>query len=238
MLHKPNILKNKCMRFSIIVPVYNSAEYLPKCLDSLCGQICKQTTFDYEIICVNDGSTDNSMDVLCRYVERFPYVNVYNQNNQGPSVARNYGINIAKGEYILFCDSDDWYERSTVLDELNEYILLQNRVVDCVHFCGETNFEYTPKNNDHIQESFETGYSLLSKYCIAKSRLFFGLCNVYAYRLAVLKENNIYFDKNLKVKEDALFVYDFLHKAKFCIVYPKSCYYYNVHSDSLITSIR
>lgn len=224
------------MRFSIIVPVYNSVDYLPKCLDSLCGQICMQTNFDYEIICVNDGSTDNSQEILCRYMEQYPFVHLYNQPNQGPSAARNHGIGKAVGEYILFCDSDDWYERPTVLDELNAYILLQNRVVDSVHFCGNTNFEYTSPYNDYKYDIYESGKQLLFDYCMRDSRLFFGSANTFCYRRCLLSEYNILFDEHLKCREDALFVYDFLHKAKYSIVYPEPCYYYNVRPYSLITS--
>lgn len=89
---------------SIIVPVYNTAPYLPQCLDSLVNQ----TYRDIEIICVNDGSTDNSPDILKAYAERDSRILVIHQENLGLSDARNKGLESARGEWVMFVDSDDW----------------------------------------------------------------------------------------------------------------------------------
>ena len=94
---------------SIIVPVYNAAPYLPQCLDSLVNQ----TYRDIEIICVNDGSTDNSLDILKAYAERDSRILVIHQENQGLSDARNKGLKNARGEWVMFVDSDDWIDIST-----------------------------------------------------------------------------------------------------------------------------
>lgn len=91
-------------KVSIIVPVYNVEKYLKRCLDSLVNQTLK----DIEIICVNDGSTDGSLAILNEYVRNDDRIVVINQENSGQSVARNRGIDVAKGEYIGFVDSDDW----------------------------------------------------------------------------------------------------------------------------------
>jgi len=92
-------------RISIIVPIYNTEKYLPRCLDSLIGQ----TFNDIEIICVIDGSEDNSVEICKEYREKDPRIIIIAQENQGPSGARNTGITYARGEYIQFCDSDDYY---------------------------------------------------------------------------------------------------------------------------------
>ena len=91
-------------KVSIIVPVYNVEKYLKRCLESLVNQTLK----DIEIICVNDGSTDGSLAILNEYVRNDDRIVVINQENSGQSVARNRGIDVAKGEYIGFVDSDDW----------------------------------------------------------------------------------------------------------------------------------
>ena len=91
-------------KVSIIVPVYNVEKYLKRCLDSLVNQTLK----DIEIICVNDGSTDGSLAILNEYVRNDDRIVVINQENSGQSVARNRGIDVAKGEYLGFVDSDDW----------------------------------------------------------------------------------------------------------------------------------
>lgn len=83
--------------------VYNTQEYLNECLTSICNQKLK----DVEIICVNDGSTDNSLKILQKHAQKDKRVKIINQKNAGVSVARNRGIEVARGKYIAFVDSDD-----------------------------------------------------------------------------------------------------------------------------------
>lgn len=92
------------MKVSVIIPVYNTSLYLEKCLKSLCGQ----TLEDIEIICVDDGSVDNSVEILEKFAKSDKRIKIIKQKNQGQSAARNTGIKAAKGEYIGFIDSDDW----------------------------------------------------------------------------------------------------------------------------------
>ncbi len=96
------------LKLSIVVPVYNVAQYLSKCLDSLLNQDIDKE--DYEIIVVNDGSTDNSGTIALDYANRYPNITLINQENQGLSGARNTGIIAAQGKYIQFVDSDDFLE--------------------------------------------------------------------------------------------------------------------------------
>lgn len=92
------------VKVSVVVPVYNTAPYLAQCLDSLIGQ----SLADIEIICVDDGSTDDSPSILQEYAERDARIKVLSQQNQFAGVARNNGMTAACGEYIMFCDSDDF----------------------------------------------------------------------------------------------------------------------------------
>lgn len=89
---------------SVIVPVYNVAPYLRRCLES----ILAQTFNDFEAICINDGSTDNSLDILRQYTQKDKRIIIFNQENMGLSAARNAGLREAKGKYITFIDSDDF----------------------------------------------------------------------------------------------------------------------------------
>ncbi|MDY3120719.1 MAG: glycosyltransferase, partial [Porphyromonas somerae] len=94
----------KC-RLSIIIPIYKAEPFLRQCLDA----IVNQSAQPYEVILVNDGSPDNC-DVICNeYVERYPFFKYLKQDNQGVSVARNNGIALATGDYLTFCDPDDYY---------------------------------------------------------------------------------------------------------------------------------
>ena len=96
----------KTPKISIIIPIFNVENYLAKCLDS----IINQTLMDIEIICVNDGSKDNSVDILNTYAQRDKRITIINKANGGLSSARNAGIRVANGEYICFLDSDDYFE--------------------------------------------------------------------------------------------------------------------------------
>lgn len=99
-------------KFSIIVPVYNVEKYIKKCLDSIFSQSFK----DYEVIVVNDGTNDNSMEIAKKY-----NVTIINQENQGLSEARNTGVKKAKGDYLIFVDSDDYIEKD-LLKEINKVL--------------------------------------------------------------------------------------------------------------------
>lgn len=107
--------KNYEKRLSIIVPVYNVEKYLERCVMSLLNQDLPED--DYEIIMVNDGSTDGSGDLATRLAAMSPNISLYHQENQGQSVARNKGLDVAIGKYIMFVDADD-YLSSNVLEKL------------------------------------------------------------------------------------------------------------------------
>lgn len=93
-------------KVSIVIPVYNSEKYLAECLDSLVSQ----TLENIEIICVNNGSVDESLHILQEYAQKDARLKVFDIENNGPGAARNFGITQACGEYIGFCDSDDWVD--------------------------------------------------------------------------------------------------------------------------------
>ena len=92
------------IKTSVIIPVYNAAEYLEECFNS----IFSQTQKEIEIIAVNDGSTDGSLELLENIKRAHPEIIIYSQDNQGPGGARNKGIELSKGEFVYFLDSDDY----------------------------------------------------------------------------------------------------------------------------------
>ena len=94
------------MKVSVIIPVYNVEKYLCKCLDS----VVNQTLRDIEIICVDDGSTDSSWEILKEYAQRDDRIKLIHKENGGLSSARNVAMQVAKGDYIGFIDSDDWID--------------------------------------------------------------------------------------------------------------------------------
>ena len=94
------------VKISVIVPVFNVEKYLKFCLDSLTNQ----TIQDLEFICINDGSTDSSPDILEQFAKKDSRIKIFNQQNSGLSATRNRGVELATGEFLAFCDSDDWVD--------------------------------------------------------------------------------------------------------------------------------
>ena len=143
-------------KFSIIVPVYNVENYIKKCLDS----IFEQTYKDYEVIVVNDGTKDNSMDIVNNYK-----VKIVTQKNQGLSAARNHGVEKAKGEYLIFLDSDDYWEKDLLLN-LSKSL---NNNPDVVRFQVKEVYENSDKEVEHKEQAFEgldgvTAFNKIVKY--------------------------------------------------------------------------
>lgn len=97
-------------KVSIIMPVYNADKFLDR---SVCA-LLNQTYQNIEILCINDGSKDNSLEILNKYAQTDNRVKVFNQENKGPAIARNVGLDNSTGKYIMFCDADDWYEPDMV----------------------------------------------------------------------------------------------------------------------------
>ena len=105
-------MSDKEIRVSVIIPVYNVEKYIRKCLDSIVDQMISKE--ELQVILINDGSTDNSADICAEYCEKYDYFELYNIENGGQARARNIGLDIAKGKYIAYLDSDDTLSRDTL----------------------------------------------------------------------------------------------------------------------------
>ncbi len=173
-------------KFSIIIPVYNVEEYIKDCLES----VARQTFKDYEVIVVNDGTKDNSMEIVKDYK-----VKIINQENQGLSVARNNGVKKARGEYILFLDSDDTIEEE-LLEKLNN---ATKDNPDLIRFqIQETYSNQEPKKWQ--EEGFDTcnGEKAFEKIC---KYHFVENAWCYAIKKSYYEENHFEFAKG-KIHED------------------------------------
>ncbi len=135
--------KNKALKLSIITPVYNVEKYLAKCLDSLMDQGLLQD--EYEIIVVNDGSTDSSLEIANGYASLYSNIKVVSQENGGISVARNTGVDIARGEYVYFIDSDDYLIRGALCQIL---AIADEHDADVVTFKSHHVYEDVEKNQE------------------------------------------------------------------------------------------
>ena len=194
-------------KVSVILPVYNVGEYLKECLDSLIDQTLK----DIEIICINDGSTDNSPEILEQYAQKDSRFIIVSQENQGQGVARNKGVEIARGEYIQFVDPDDWCE-TDMLETL--YRFAKDNASKVVKFNYTEYNDYTGRKKEQNFADFikrKYGYDLAERPYYSWNNLKDGCLydlglNVWSsfYSAGFIKENNIRFAPN-KHAEDHLF---------------------------------
>ncbi len=212
-------------KVSVIIPVYNVEPYLRKCLDSVVGQTLK----DIEIICIDDGSTDGSGAILDEYAQKDKRIKVIHKKNEGQSIARNIGINLAQGEYIGFVDSDDW------LDD-NFYAILyataKQSEADIVkgNMCYMDNgiFDRTKSWNIRIKKEASN-----SQHIITKFRYEFSTA---IYRNSIIKEKNIRF-KKATFAEDINFLCHFLCWAKLYKQCDDVFYYYRGRKSSVTKNL-
>ncbi len=227
---------------SIIIPVYNVGKYLGKCLDS----VINQTYHNIEIICVNDGSTDNSYDILLEYAKKDNRIKVINQKNAGLSGARNTGISHANGEYIMFLDSDDWL--SAEMCEVMYNGLKKYRTDICM-CCYEKDFG----SHSCIAELFEQDIVLKGKDFKEKFyRRLFGLkgrelknpqdCDLYvAAWMQLIKAGliteNIFVDTKKIGTEDLWFQIQAYKNADSLAYINKPMYHYRRDNTDSLTSV-
>lgn len=211
------------MKFSIIVPVYNVEQYLEKCLDSL--QVQDYT--DYEVICVNDGSTDGSRKILTKMENQFPKMRIIDRENGGLSAARNTGLKEAKGDYIVFVDSDDWVE-PTMLSRL----AAECEGEDMVCFaCRRTD----TNTNDILLTEQSAGWDYYNRNALKHWETPFVCVVQRCYRRAFLLENNLLFREGI-LHEDNEFTPRACLKAKIVKVIPNVLYNYRVRPNSIMTT--
>lgn len=214
---------------SIIVPVYNTKKYLEKCITSIINQTFKSI----EIILVNDGSTDDSLS-LCRKLEKSDRrIRVFSQKNSGPSCARNFGLQRANGDYILFIDSDDYIESNMVEEMYNIMIRGQYDMVMCNYdiIDGDKvrskktkfNGEYLIKDkNVFLEQLYTTDFDIIPSPC---NKL---------YKKDIINSNNIFFDERLSRAEDFWFNFEYLKNVKNVYVINKEFYKYVQNNNSIM----
>ncbi|MBQ9986762.1 MAG: glycosyltransferase [Erysipelotrichales bacterium] len=198
------------MKYSIIIPVYNAERYLKECLESCIAQYQGQ----FELVCVNDGSIDHSSEILHTYASKYPFIQVIDKENEGVSVARNVGVASAKGEYIVFLDSDDMLEEHCLemLDKIignKEYDMLIGRVRVSVNERGE----YATVNNLKDLVNGESVEKAAAHFIASYDNLGIWAVWRHVYRRRFLVENHLEFDRRYSFAEDM----DFLVKAVLCM---------------------
>lgn len=165
-------------KVTVIIPTHNYEEYILETINS----VLNQTMDSFEIVCVNDGSTDNTLAVLMEYVKDNPKITVLTQMNKGQGTARNVALNHARGEYVFFLDSDDCIE-SNALENL--YTVAKERDLDILYFDGRTVYESEEleKNFPYYKTAYE--YDVEVPYCLAGKELFYKMRSQNKYRVSV-----------------------------------------------------
>lgn len=211
------------MKFSVVVPIYNVELYLGQCLESLQAQ----DYTDFEVICVNDGSTDSSRKILTAWETRMPQMRVIDRANGGLSAARNTGLQAATGDYVVFVDSDDWVE-PMMLARLAE----ESDGEDMICFaCRRTD------NNtyDTLQPEQDRGWSYYNHHALEHREVPFVCVWQRCYRREFLEENYLRFREGI-LHEDNEFTPRACLKAKKVTVIPDVLYNYRVRPGSIMTT--
>lgn len=208
---------------SIIIPIYNSEEFLLRCLESVATQDFKE---NYEVILIDDGSTDNSGEICDKFVENNTNFTVYHVPNNGVSSARNYGLDKAIGEFVMFVDSDDEIPSdclSNLYSPKADFVVGGSiRIEDC------KKTTYAPE----MDKYFDINHGVDFIPLLSTTVLFDGPC-AKLYRRTIILNNNLSFNKALSYAEDKLFVYTFLTHAESFKVVSKNVYHQIKRSNSL-----
>jgi len=215
-------------RVSVIVPVYNVEQYLERCLDS----IVNQTLQDIEIIIVNDGSTDNSLDIVNKFAEHDMRIKIVTRKNGGLAAARNTGLEHAGGEYIGFVDSDDWIDLD-YYEKLYNTAKKYNSDIAYADFIRRGKYK-NKKRMKFDKEEVSTEIHDKIKNC---KNLTLGCVWNKIYRKELIFDNNLSFPEG-QVYEDGLFSMKAIYYANSVASVPNTFYYYFVNSTSIVKSAR
>lgn len=226
-------------KVSVIIPVYNVEKYLRECLDTVINQTLK----DIEIICINDGSTDNSLNILKEYAQKDDRFIIHTQENMGTGIARNKGIDLAKGEYIQFIDPDDWVELD-MLERLYEFAKVNDSKIIKFNYKEYNDFSKKITNRDFKEFVKKKYHYDLVKFPYYSWKELKNNClwhldlhtPMHIYSTEFVKSNNIKFAPN-KYGEDHIFANATMLLAERIDFLDAYLYYYRIRSESSIHKI-
>lgn len=208
---------------SIIIPCFNNGKYVEKCLKS----INKQSYQNYEVIIINDGSSDNSKSVIQNFIEGKTRYFLINQNNSGVSVARNKGLQIAKGDYICFVDADDYIEPNYL--EVLYKTMVNNEsdlsICSVIHENLEGEIIYLDKLKPQTLSNIETANL---------KKLIWGYACNKLFKKEIIQKNKLFFEKDIMFAEDELFYLNYLFKIE-RVSMTNDCLYHYVRQKQSAT---
>lgn len=221
-------------QISVIVPIYNGEKYLCRCIDS----ILLQTWEDFELILVNDGSNDGSLAICDEFAAKDVRIKVIDQANAGVSMARNRGIDIAKGDYICFIDCDDW------VDSCYLQLLYDNLKESCAGL-SMTGYREVTEAGELGRDTETIGYvsvldSDLAMFHLFEAVDFMSFCYPWGklFKADIIRSHNIQFNPSIAIGEDRLFIFDYLHHVGKVSCISKSTYNYLQNGNGAMAVLR
>lgn len=218
-------------KISIIVPCYNTAQYIRRCLDSL----IQQTFSEIEILCIDDGSTDNTLSILKEYEKKDSRIRVFHQeNDKGPGLARNVGLENATSPYTMFCDADDWYEPN-MCELMYETIEKEKTdIVQChTFFDYEKNYdsEITAKRraDEYYNPNIKGYYNLDNHIILASNEVLWNKI----FRTDMIRKSGVKFERHIG-NDDSIFWFSIACYAQNIFYIHQKLYHYFFRSDSIM----
>ena len=208
-------------KVSIIIPVHNSSKYLKKCIDS----VLKQTYKNIEVICIENGSKDNSLKILKQYKT----IKTYSLKESGISLARNYGIKKAKGDYLYFLDSDD-YIKENLIEKL-----VKKLEKDKSDLCYAKYYSFFEEKNK-IEKTELYTFDIFNKKEIITNLHNINLGAPKLYKKEIITNNDVTFPLNTKY-EDVYFVLKYIYFSNKISMVDEYLYYYVIHNNSETTTM-
>lgn len=211
---------------SVIIPIFNGEKFIERCLNGLIDAYNNVDNFTIEVILVDDGSTDYSKNIINKFIKQYDWIKYFYQENQGPSAARNYGLNLANGIYISFVDCDDKVKpnffktlQRVIIDKPDLVVFGYERILSDMRF----DF-FSPKERIEIG-----GEKRLTKITDDKELFWYPWSKIYQTELV----KNIYFDSRMRLGEDTIFNLRAVKKANMIKRVPDILYSYYENLGSL-----
>lgn len=220
------------MEISFVIPVYNSEKSIGKCLDSILKNNCNEI----EVICVNDGSTDKSLDILYEYANIYNYIRVISKENEGPFIARKIGIEYATKKYVTFVDSDDWIE-DTYLSKVEN--IINHKDIDILAF--QYINDYSNGNSNKSSINLENRLYLKKEFkhhiypILMSDGNFNGMCNKI-FKRELLLNNHV--DYKFNYGEDLIFQLNVFNRANNIFFMKESIYHYTHYRENSLSNAK